>query len=158
MSLTGSDGRDPTSTTLAGRHICECQSRKHGLVNNCIKCGRIVCKQEGSGPCLFCGNLVVTKDEQEVLDRGSKKSDQLRKKLLSDAEKHRNTLLEYDVMHEKRTHVIDDESDYFSVDSNKWLSSDQRDKLKKREEELREKRHGSRLDRKINFDFAGEVN
>ena len=51
--------------------------------------------------------------------------------------------------------VIDDESDYFSVDSNKWLSADQREKLRKREEELREKRHGSRLNRKIDFDFAG---
>ena len=34
--------------------------------------------------------------------------------------------------------VIDDESDYFSVDSNKWLSSEQRAKLRMREEEIRE--------------------
>ncbi len=50
--------------------------------------------------------------------------------------------------------MIDDESDYFSVDD-RWLSSKERDKLRKREEELRDKRHGSRLDRKITLDFAG---
>ena len=51
--------------------------------------------------------------------------------------------------------VIDDESDYFSVDGNQWLSSQQRDALRKREDELRKARHGSRLERKITFDFAG---
>lgn len=53
--------------------------------------------------------------------------------------------------------MIDDESDYFSVDANQWLSEGQREALRKREEEVRQKRHGSRLDRKITFDFAGEV-
>ena len=51
--------------------------------------------------------------------------------------------------------MIDDESDYFSVDSNKWLTSEQREKLRRREEEIRERRHGSRLHRKMDFDFAG---
>ncbi len=51
--------------------------------------------------------------------------------------------------------MIDDESDYFSVDGNQWLSSQQRDALRKREDELRKARHGSRLERKITFDFAG---
>ena len=54
------------STQVPGRHACECQARKHDLVSNCVSCGRIVCAQEGSGPCLFCGSLVVTRDEQEV--------------------------------------------------------------------------------------------
>ena len=42
---------------LPGRNPCQCQAQKHDLVNNCTKCGRIVCKQEGSGPCLFCSQL-----------------------------------------------------------------------------------------------------
>jgi hypothetical protein len=41
-----------------GRNSCECQASKHKLIGNCLKCGRIVCEQEGSGPCFFCGNLV----------------------------------------------------------------------------------------------------
>jgi hypothetical protein len=44
-----------------GRNSCECQASKHKLIGNCVKCGRIVCEQEGSGPCFFCGNLVRTK-------------------------------------------------------------------------------------------------
>lgn len=41
-----------------GRSTCECQAAKHKLIGNCLKCGRIVCDQEGSGPCFFCGTLV----------------------------------------------------------------------------------------------------
>ena len=55
----------------------------------------------------------------------------------------------------KRTQVIDDESDYFSTDSNQWLSDREREKLRKREAELRELRHGSRLNQKVTLDFAG---
>ena len=145
---------------LPGRNPCECQAQKHDLVGNCTKCGRIVCVQEGSGPCLFCGNLVCTREELEVINRGSKKSDQLMKKLMSDeaktkAEQLRNKLLEFDKTSEKRTKVIDDESDYFSVDNDKWLTKDQRKKLKEREKEIWEQKHGSRLNKKYTFDFAG---
>lgn len=44
--------------TIAGRHRCECQATKHALINNCLSCGRIVCAQEGKGPCFWCGELV----------------------------------------------------------------------------------------------------
>ena len=65
-------------------------------------------------------------------------------------------MLEYDRTSEQRTKVIDDESDYFSLEGNQWLTPQQRLALKKRSEELKEKRHGSRLDKKYTFDFAGE--
>ncbi|PIO67573.1 hypothetical protein TELCIR_10669 [Teladorsagia circumcincta] len=51
--------------TAIGRHPCKCQARIHALVRNCMGCGKIVCVQEGSGPCFFCGNLVCTKEEKE---------------------------------------------------------------------------------------------
>ena len=159
---------------LPGRNRCDCQAQKHDLINNCTKCGRIVCKQEGSGPCLFCNHLVCTREEQEVLNRGSKKSDQLMKKLMgngnknessasvavpatskSKAENLKNKLLEYDRTSEKRTKVIDDESDYFAVDSDKWLTQEQRKKLKEKEKAVHDQRHGSRLNKKYTFDFAG---
>ena len=73
------------------------------------------------------------------------------------AEAQKNRLLEYDRTSEKRTKVIDDESDYFATDAYKWMTPEQKSKLKEREQELREKRHGSRLDRKIDFDFAGQI-
>lgn len=58
ISLYNKEGQDRLSVVLPGRHICECLAQKHKLINNCISCGRIVCEQEGSGPCHFCGSLV----------------------------------------------------------------------------------------------------
>lgn len=54
-----------------------------------------------------------------------------------------------------RTKVIDDESDYFSVDSNQWLSATERDALSRKEAELREAKYGPRRSRKVVLDFAG---
>ncbi|KAK7912409.1 hypothetical protein WMY93_012620 [Mugilogobius chulae] len=175
VNLYAKEGQDKLAVLLPGRHACECLAQKHKLINNCISCGRIVCEQEGSGPCLFCGSLVCTKEEQEILQRDSNKSQKLRKKLMGDAgereylphqeakmkaglEKavqHKDKLLEFDRNSVRRTQVLDDESDYFAADSNQWLSPGEREKLRRREEELREIRHASRKDRKITLDFAG---
>ena len=59
------------------------------------------------------------------------------------------------IFSEKRTHVIDDESDYFSTDT-KWLNPAQREAVEKRQDELRALKYASRKDRKITFDFAGD--
>ncbi|VDM83220.1 unnamed protein product [Strongylus vulgaris] len=67
---------------LPGRHPCKCQARIHPLVRNCMGCGKIVCVQEGSGPCFFCGTLVCTKEEREILERGSRKSAELYNQLM----------------------------------------------------------------------------
>lgn len=50
--------------------------------------------------------------------------------------------------------MIDDESDYFKANS-VWLNDEERVKLKSLEGQLRENKHGSRLNRKMTFDFAG---
>lgn len=49
-----------------GRHYCNCQARIHSLIRNCLICGKIVCLQEGSGPCFNCNSLVCTREEQKV--------------------------------------------------------------------------------------------
>ncbi len=53
--------------------------------------------------------------------------------------------------------MIDDEMDYFSVESNVWLSPEQRAELKQKEEELFQKKHASRLNKsvRVTIDFAG---
>ena len=51
--------------------------------------------------------------------------------------------------------MIDDEMDYFSVDSDRWLSREDRQLLRAKEESLRAKRHESRRNKAITFDFAG---
>ncbi|KAI4879581.1 hypothetical protein NFI96_026535 [Prochilodus magdalenae] len=180
VSLYAKEGQDRLAVLLPGRHSCDCLAQKHKLVNNCMTCGRIVCEQEGSGPCFFCDSLVCTKEEQEILQRDSNKSQKLRKKLMGDrigsegsdrdflphqearikaglekAVQHKDKLLEFDKNSVRRTQVLDDESDYFSTDSNQWLSPAERQVLRKRDEELRELRHASRKDRKITLDFAG---
>ncbi|XP_056428631.1 activating signal cointegrator 1 [Hyla sarda] len=178
VNLYTKEGQDRLAVLIPGRYSCECLAQKHKLINNCMNCGRIVCEQEGSGPCLFCGNLVCTKEEQDILLRDSNKSQKLRKKLLGGAEtsgktdllphqemrlkvgleramQHRDKLLEYDKNSVRRTHVIDDESDYFSTDSNQWLSQAEREALRQKEQELQELRHASKLSRKVTIDFAG---
>jgi len=56
---------------------------------------------------------------------------------------------------EHRTRVIDDESDYFKSDANRWLDPKQKEMLRAREQELREKRHGPKKGIKVTLDFAG---
>ncbi|KAM6201502.1 activating signal cointegrator 1 [Rhynchocyon petersi] len=183
VNLYTKEGQDRLAVLLPGRHPCDCLGQKHKLINNCLICGRIVCEQEGSGPCLFCGSLVCTHEEQDIIQRDSNKSQKLLKKLMSGVEnsgkvdtspkdllphqesriksglekavKHKEKLLEFDRNSVRRTQVIDDESDYFASDSNQWLSKLERETLQKREGELRELRHASRLSKKITIDFAG---
>lgn len=162
VSLYGEDGKMNDVITLKGRHLCNCEASKHQLINNCMQCGRIVCEQEGSGPCLFCGNLVCTEDELRTIESSSQSGDNLKKSLMKqerpkgweEALAMRNRLLDYDRTSEKRTTVIDDEFDYFRTNS-VWLSDEERAKLKKIEEKMREKKHASRLDQKITIDFTG---
>jgi hypothetical protein len=71
------------------------------------------------------------------------------------AEVQKNKLLEYDRNSASRTKVIDDEADYFSIDALKWMTNEQRLICSKQEAEYRERRYGSRLNLKIDFDFAG---
>ena len=58
INVFSKEGSERMTIRLPGRNTCECQAAKHKLIGNCLKCGRIVCEQEGSGPCFFCGNLV----------------------------------------------------------------------------------------------------
>lgn len=162
VSLYGEDGKMNDVITLKGRHLCNCEASKHKLINNCIQCGRIVCEQEGSGPCLFCGNLVCTEDEQRLIESSTQNGENLKKSLLKqgrpkgweEAVAMRNRLLDYDRSSEKRTTVIDDEFDYFRTNS-VWLSDEERAKLKKIEEKMKEKKHASRRDQKVTIDFTG---
>uniref|UniRef100_A0A095B1L7 Activating signal cointegrator 1 n=1 Tax=Schistosoma haematobium TaxID=6185 RepID=A0A095B1L7_SCHHA len=76
---------DQLVSLLPGRHPCQCLATKHQLVNNCLNCGRIVCAQEGSGPCYYCGSLVCTIDEEYQLSLGTAKHSQKLHNKLSQA-------------------------------------------------------------------------
>ncbi|XP_045777560.1 activating signal cointegrator 1 [Maniola jurtina] len=162
VNLYSQEGKNAQVVLLKGRNHCDCQASKHQLINNCLQCGRVVCQQEGSGPCLFCGNLVCTPEEQREINAKTKASAKLMESLMEKSRpkgweaalSHRNRLLEYDRTSERRTKVTDDDSDYFSANS-VWLSAAERDKLQKYQQSLHEKKHASRLNKKMTFDFAG---
>jgi hypothetical protein len=152
------------ATLVPGRHVCGCCASKHALINNCLSCGRVVCSQEGAGPCLTvgCGELVVTPAQQEALQRGSRKSEKLLEKILKEssegeriAKERKNKLLHFQKTGARRMRVIDDESDYFSHDSNKWLSAEDKKALKKKEEEMREAKEKAKRSMTFQLDFAG---
>lgn len=162
VNIFSPEGERKDIIFLKGRHHCDCQASKHQLINNCLKCGRIVCAQEGSGPCIFCGNLVCTKEEQDFINTNTKQSKKLYQNLMDSgkpdgwekAMEQRDRLLEYDKTSQKRTKVIDDEGEYFSSSSS-WLTKDERERMAKKEAEVQSKKHGSRLEKKITLDFAG---
>ncbi|XP_011292639.2 activating signal cointegrator 1 [Musca domestica] len=165
VSLYTNDGKVIGDTImLKGRRLCNCQASQHKLINNCLTCGRIVCEQEGSGPCLFCGEIVCTNEEQHILKSAGKKGENLMKSLkekgggesLKKALEQRDRLLEYDRNSEKRTTVIDDELDYFEENS-VWLSDEQRKKFEQLKQEMHDRKHASRINRKIKIDFAGRA-
>ena len=35
-----------------------CLATRHKLLGNCMVCGKIICRQEGYGPCKFCGTVL----------------------------------------------------------------------------------------------------
>ncbi|CAP37842.1 Protein CBR-ASC-1 [Caenorhabditis briggsae] len=160
-------------TLRKGRHECLCQARTHKLVLNCLGCGRIVCEQEGSGPCFTCGTLVCTREERETLNRGSNKSKELLAKLTANggdigslkqistsyqnATEFRNKLLEADADTERRTKVNDLQSDYSTIENSPFLSAADREALKLRREELRALREKERKKFVVSLDFDGGV-
>lgn len=149
---------------LKGRHKCDCEGKRHNLINNCLNCGRIVCQQENSGPCFFCGQLVCSPEQQTILQAKTKESSHLYNQLMSqkqnkdliDSLKQRDKLLEYDRNSARRTKVIDDESDYYQS-SNIWLNPAEREKLGRQEAEASARKHMSRLNKKVTIDFMGRV-
>jgi activating signal cointegrator 1 len=99
---------------------CSCQARQHNLVSNCLSCGKIVCEQEGEGPCSFCGALVLKEGSTyaSLSDVGLPLSESE-----FAAEEYAKRLVDYDRNSAARTKVYDDQSDYYEMEGNSWLSS-----------------------------------
>eukprot|EP00742_Colponemidia_sp_Colp-10_P006673 GILJ01007153.1.p1 GENE.GILJ01007153.1~~GILJ01007153.1.p1 ORF type:complete len:798 (+),score=122.22 GILJ01007153.1:23-2416(+) len=134
-------------STEPGRRLCDCQARQHPLLTNCLSCGRIVCEQEGSGPCMFCANWVGAGAPAAVVTAGQES--------LRRAVAHKDKLLDFDRTAARRLQVIDDQSDWFDASENTWLSEDQRALAKKRAEESELKKEQNRRTMRVTFDIAG---
>uniref|UniRef100_A0A2P2MZQ8 Uncharacterized protein n=1 Tax=Rhizophora mucronata TaxID=61149 RepID=A0A2P2MZQ8_RHIMU len=131
---------------------CSCQARQHRLVSNCLSCGKIICEQEGEGPCSFCGALVLKEGSTYAgLEEGLAP--------LSDAEAaaeaYAKRLIEYDQNSAARTTVIDDQSDYYEIEGNSWLSKEEKELLRKKQEEIEEAERVQRNKVVVTFDLLG---
>jgi len=132
-------------------------------VVNCLKCGKFFdCRQPNGdamrflgagGCCTYCGNRVRlnytdgSTNEEERFIEGAVKNSNVDSTTLKneaslssersqeEAEALRDRLVEFDRQAAKRTTVIDDQSDYFAIDSNAWLSDEERAELKRRQAE-----------------------
>jgi activating signal cointegrator 1 len=97
---------------LKGRRECLCQAQYHNLVNNCLTCGKIICEQEGEGPCFFCGNIVLypeklgenrdlfekLQNEETIFDLEYKK-----------AKEHQDKLVSYDRNSQSQSNIYDEQ-------------------------------------------------
>uniref|UniRef100_A0A0D9XDN8 Uncharacterized protein n=1 Tax=Leersia perrieri TaxID=77586 RepID=A0A0D9XDN8_9ORYZ len=131
---------------------CLCQARQHNLVSNCLSCGKIVCEQEGEGPCSFCGALVLMEGSTYagLSDVGIPLSE-----AEVSAEAYAKRLVDYDRNSAARTKVYDDQSDYFEMEGNSWLSSKERSVLKKQQEEAQEAAEKDKGKVVVTFDLVG---
>lgn len=109
---------DLSKYLVPGRKICYCQATIHKLISNCISCGKVVCEQEGEGPCLFCGAWVDREQMYEV--------DEEDYAFYETALEHRDRLIDFDVNAQKRLGVLDERSDWYELANNTWLNKDQR--------------------------------
>eukprot|EP00347_Sterkiella_histriomuscorum_P000979 403373797 len=142
--------KDISKFLVAGRKACHCQATSHNLINNCVSCGKIVCEQEGEGPCLFCGAWV---EKGEVYyDLGEDEADQNSTDLRQQYEialNHKDKLIEFDVNAAQRLGVLDAQSDWYDLANNTWLNKDQR-KYALQMQEIEKKRQ-EEIDSKMNI-------
>ncbi|XP_050221481.1 uncharacterized protein LOC126671734 [Mercurialis annua] len=131
---------------------CSCQARRHNLVSNCLSCGKIVCEQEGEGPCSFCGALVLKEGSSYAGLEGSfaPASD-----AEAEADAYAKRLVEYDRNSAARTTVIDDQSDYYEIEGNSWLSKEEKELLMKKQKLVEEDERAKRNKVVVTFDLVG---
>ncbi len=147
------------------RRACECQATRHELVANCLSCGRIVCSEEGEGPCAYCGALVTRDREQryeELLERCGRVGRgagtravgaAIEEEAVAAANREKEKLLGYDKDAKKKTRVIDDQSDAWSIDQNVWMTREEKEILKQREAQIEAQNKDKRV--YITFDLIG---
>jgi len=131
---------------------CTCQARRHKLVSNCLSCGKIVCEQEGEGPCRFCGALVLQEGSTYAGIEGTEVYDTEKE---SNAVAFAKRLVDYDRNSAPRTKIFDDQSDYYEMDGNTWLSKEEKDRLTKEKKEIEESREVQKNKLIVTFDLIG---
>ncbi|MES1903492.1 MAG: Activating signal cointegrator 1, partial [Paramarteilia canceri] len=110
---------------------CGCEASLHSLINNCLNCGRIVCLQEGEGPCFTCSQPVDSKLRSFI-----QKNDNNNNKLTKAIE-FKDSLISRGATKSKIRSLIDDDLDYFSLDQNVWMNQEEKEKMTQAEAEIK---------------------
>ena len=111
--------------------VCGCFGTVHKPLTNCLHCGRIACEIEGCGFCGFCGYLI-----EKVALAERNRDGTFDKALL-----HKERLLKFDREFTERTHVYDDQADYFSNTTSTWLDERERNDAEEKDEARRKDIH-----------------
>lgn len=125
------------------RRMCDCEAQKHDLVENCLGCGRLTCSAEGPGKCLQCGNLVIS---QEQRDRLQKHIDIFQAIPVATSSSQ-----------SAQTSTVNNRFDHFMIDKMKHLSEDERRRLREDLDGLESLKHKRKLMLDIDVENA-EVN
>ncbi|KAF8250483.1 hypothetical protein K440DRAFT_653613 [Wilcoxina mikolae CBS 423.85] len=156
---------NPTLNTT--RRLCPCQGMTHEVLQatpNCLSCGKIICLQEGLGPCTFCQTPLLSSDEVQDMVR-SLREEAGREKMainatlnkrvdvaktprgdgdqsLQKAKEHRDRLLGFQATSAQRTKIIDQAADFETPTSagglNQWATPSERAlQLKRQQKTMR---------------------
>ncbi|KAG7669904.1 hypothetical protein KSW81_008048 [Nannochloris sp. 'desiccata'] len=131
----------------------------------------------GSGCCTYCGNRVrliytdgSTNEVEKLIDGAvdnnininhddgsldENEADISLERSREEAEALRDRLVEFDRQAAQRTTVIDDQSDYFAIDSNAWLSDEERAELKRRQAEAEAAAEAAKKRMTVTVDLLG---
>ena len=113
---------------------CGCYGNKHKPLTNCLHCGRISCEIEGINDyCHFCGNFIEDISSSQMTNTGDPKQ--------NSAIRHKERLLEFDRTSAQRTHIHDDQEDYFVSSNSMWATQEEQVGAREMEEERRQKLH-----------------
>lgn len=112
------------------KRICGCFGTKHKPLTNCLHCGRISCEVEGYDFCPYC-HILIEDFSQRI--RGDRTS--------SSALLHKERLLEFDRTAAARTHILDDQEDYFVSSTSMWSTQEEQNNARDKEEERRKLLH-----------------
>ncbi|KAK9918905.1 hypothetical protein WJX75_007967 [Coccomyxa subellipsoidea] len=151
-------------------------------VANCLCCGKVyLCREttndtrlfvESGGMCTFCGAKVALSSQESsqvrppYADRAAaipspeQPGSSAPASAAADAEAAeavalKNRLVDYDRNASRRTTVVDDQSDFFEIDSNAWLSDEERQQLKERQRAIDEAEQARRRAVTVTFDLLG---
>lgn len=125
--------------------FCGCEGRKHELICNCQVCGKIVCAQEGDGPCFFCFSELM-REPAHTKRKAAEATDVEQKEYLDSQREFlravgaRDRLLKYQSERAQRTEVKDDQEDYYESSNSSWLTAAERAEQAAKEEKLRDER------------------